>query len=552
MNKSNNGFMKFLLSFLLLLTQFVCISQESERALIESGVEAMIANDHEKSLELLIRAKSLAEQNDNQEELFLAVNNIGANYYSMLDYGEAISNYLEAYDIAINHLEPTHEMSVLNNIAILYSKEKNFDKAEENFRKAYRIADKSKDIIKKGLYAINLGGVLNEKNDLITAQKFLKEALQIFETEPGMLIEAKLVLSSNHMLSGRYDESITLSFQLEPQFRTEEYIEHKISNYLTISKSYHGLGDFQKAMFYAEKALEDNINIENKINVYEQLSDLHIEQNNFQRALAIKDTLLIAQDRLNNIKNGRLFENNRVKFEVQNYQRELLYQQEKIKDQKKQYYILLIGSILIVIIIGWALRNSFVKSKQKKILHEKAEELTNLELDKEKTEKLLLEKQLKEKEALSLLQQEKLKNEIDFKNRKLSAKALYLSDRNSLVNNIIEDLDKIYHVRRDPELKSHIQNLKGLLKTDNEWDSFIKHFEEVNHGFINRLKTEYSLLNTNDIRFLSYIYMNLSVKEISHIFNITPEACRKRKERVSKKLGLTHGSYLYDYLYQMN
>ncbi|MEH6538024.1 MAG: tetratricopeptide repeat protein [Psychroserpens sp.] len=528
------------------------MSQESERELIESGIEAMTQKDHEKSLELLVRAKSLALQNENYEDLFLALNNIGANYYSMLDYGEALSNYIEAYDIAINHLQPTYEISVLNNIAILYSKEKNFDKAEENFRKAYNTANDNKELIKKGLYAINLGAVLNEKNDLTTAQEFLKEAIQIFENDPKMLLEANLILSNNYMLGGRYKESIKLSFQLESQFFTEEYKEHKVSNYLIISKSYQKQGDFKKAMFYANKALEGRLNIENKINVYEHLSDLHIEQSDFKSALSIKDTLLIAQNRLNNIKNGRLFESNKVKFEIQNYQKELLYQQEKIKDQGKQFYILLFASFFIVVIIGWALRNSFMKSRQKKILHEKTEELTNLELDKEKTEKILLEKQLKEKETLSLLQQEKLKNEIDFKNRKLSSKALYLSDRNNLINNIIEDLDRIYHVRRDPELKSHIQNLKGLLKTENEWESFIKHFEEVNHGFINKLKTEYSLLNTNDIRFLSYIYMNLSVKEISHIFNITPEACRKRKERVSKKLGLHHGSQLYDHLYKIN
>ena len=544
--------MRYFIACLLLFSQFICISQESERDLIEFGIEAMTQKDHEKSLGLLVRAKSLALQNENYEDLFLALNNIGANYYSMLDYGEALSNYIEAYDIAINHLQPTFEISVLNNIAILYSKEKNFDKAEENFRKAYNTANNNKELIKKGLYAINLGAVLNEKNDLTTAQEFLKEAIQIFENDPKMLLEANLILSNNYMLGGRYKESIKLSFQLESQFLTEEYKEHKVSNYLIISKSYQKQGDFKKAMFYANKALEGRLNIENKINVYEHLSDLHIEQSDFKSALSIKDTLFIAQNKLNNIKNGRLFESNKVKFEIQNYQKELLYQQDKIKSQSQQFYILLIGSIIIVIIISWALRNSFVKSRQKKILHEKAEELINLELEKEKTENLLLEKQLKEKETLSLLQQEKLKNEIDFKNRKLSAKALSLSDRNSLINNIIEDLDRIYHVRRDPELKSHIQNLKGLLKTDNEWDSFVKHFEEVNHGFISKLKAEYSLLNTNDIRFLSYIYMNLSIKEMSHIFNITPEACRKRKERVSKKLGLDHGSYLYDYLYQMN
>lgn len=545
-------FMRSLLVFLFLLVQFTSVSQESERDLIESGVEAMLKKEHERSLELLVRAKTMAQENSKYEDLFLALNNIGANYYSMLDYGEALSNYLEAYDVAIKHLQPIHEMSVLNNIAILYSKEKNFEKAEENFKKAYATAHQNNDLTKKGLYAINLGAVLNEKGDLVAAKSFLDEAIQFFKDDEKMLLEANLILANNYLLREKYDEAIQLAFQLETQFVSEEYKEHKVANYLIISQAFQKTGNPIRAMFYVNKALEGDLNVENKIKAYKQLSELYIAQKNYQKALETKDTLFAFQNQLNNIKNGRLFENNRVKFEIKNYQRELLYQQEKINSQRQQFYILLIGSILIIIVFSWALRNSFVKSRQKKILHQKAQELINLELEKEKTEKLLLEKQLVEKETLSLLQQEKLKNEIDFKNRKLSAKAIYLSDRNDLINNIIKDLDKIYHVRRDPELKSHIQNLKGLLKTDDEWGSFIKHFEEVNHGFINKLKSEHASLNSNDIRFLSYIYMNLSTKEIANIFNITPEACRKRKERVSKKLGLDRGSLLYDHLYQMN
>ena len=34
--------------------------------------------------------------------------------------------------------------------------------------------------------------------------------------------------------------------------------------------------------------------------------------------------------------------------------------------------------------------------------------------------------------------------------------------------------------------------------------------------------------------------------------NITPDACRKRKERVSRKLGLESGSDLYSFLYSYN
>lgn len=543
----------FLLFFLVFFQlSFLAAQEESSRDLIISGVDEMMKKNHEKSLELLVKAKTLAELNNENEELFLAINNIGANYYSLLDYGEALSNYLKAYQIAIDHLGSAHEMSVINNIAILYSKEKNFKKAEEYFKKAYDIAEVNNEPNKKGLYAINLGIVLNETENLLEAENYLNEALVLFKDDARMLLEARISLAKNLLLRGFVTEAKDLALKLEPEFVGPEFEEHKISNYITLSKAYQKERNYSRALFYAKEGLKGSLNLENKINLYEQLAQLYIDQDMLLEALAMKDTLIKASNELNLIKNGRLFETSKVKFEIQNYQRELENQQEEIKDQKTRFYTLLSGSIIIIVLIGWALRNSFINNKQKKILHEKAQELITLELEKEKTEKLLLEKQLKEKEAFSLLQQEKLKNEIESKNRKLSAKALYLSDRNNLLNNIIKDLDRIYHVRRDAEIKGHIQNLKSMLKADDDWGNFVKHFEEVNHGFIDTLKQKSPALNTNDIRFLSYVYMNLSMKEISLIFNITPEACRKRKERVSKKLGLKASNELYDFLYQVN
>lgn len=541
--------MRLILICLLLCIHFVSSSQERERTLIEQGVEAMQAKDHEKSLSLLVEAKTLALQNKNHKELYLAINNIGANYYIMLDYGEALSNYLQAYDIAIEHLTPEEEMSVLNNIAILYSKEGDFSQAENYFRKAYEIADKSNKLKSKGLYAINLGAVLNERNQLLEAREYLEEGKSIYNDDPKMMMEININLANNFMLSGETQKAINYSLSLEPKLIGVENSENKIFNLLVLSKAYQQQNNSDKALFYAEKCLSGDVNLENKIDVYQHLSNLYVSQKKWQEALSAKDTIIKTEGELNEIKNGRLFESNKVKFEVKNYQRELQHQQEKIESQKKQFYFLLSGSILFLIITGWALRNSKIKNKQKKILHEKAQELISLELEKEKTEKLLLEKQLKEKEAVALLQQEKYKNEIEIKNRKLSAKALYLSNRNNLVSDIIKDLEKIYHIRKDAEMKSHLLKLKSLLKAEDEWDSFVKHFEEVNHGLIDNLNQKYSSLNHNDIRFLSYIYMNLSLKEISQIFSITPDACRKRKERVSKKIGLESSSQLYDFLY---
>ncbi|MDD3637157.1 MAG: hypothetical protein PHN50_06155, partial [Bacteroidales bacterium] len=155
---------------------------------------------------------------------------------------------------------------------------------------------------------------------------------------------------------------------------------------------------------------------------------------------------------------------------------------------------------------------------------------------------------LKEKEALNLLEQEKLKSEIESKNRQLATKALLLSSHNELIEEIIQVLLSENEISTNAEMKNTITKLKHQLKKDSDWTDFLTHFEEVNQNFLKTIKDKHSTLNQNDIRFLSYVYMNLSTKEISTLLNITLEACRKRKERIIKKMELADNTDLYDYL----
>ena len=537
----------YFLLFILLYSQYN-IGQNLSRDLILKGIEAMYNNDYINSLELLIKAKTIAEETNNTGDQFLAINNIGANYYSMLDYGEALKNYLEAYDIAIKSLEDSQEMVVLNNIAILYSKEKQYKKAEIYFLKAYNLAIKNKDTNKLVIYSLNLAHVYIETDNPKLAEKHITEALQNIQNDPRLLVETKITLIQNLFLKREFSIAKKKALDLIPEIDTPEYSGLKVSLYLVLSKIFQEEQQYNEALNYTNVLLDDQINLESKLNILQQKAAIYLIQKKYLEAIETKDTIYKVQEELNNIKNGRLFESNRVKFEIKNYQKELLTSKEKIETQSRTFYILLFSSIIIIILFGWALRNSFLKNKQRKLLHIRNEEIFNLELEKEKTDNLLLEKQIKERETNLLLEKEKLKNEIETKNRKLSVKALYLSDRNKLIETIIEDLEKSRRLIQQPLLNLHIQKLKSLIKSESEWSNFLKHFEEVNQGFLSKLKTKHPDLNVNDIRFISYVYMNLSAKEISSILNITPEAARKRKERISKKLQLNESSQLYGYL----
>lgn len=508
----------------------------------------MSKKDYIKSLELLTEARALAEKNNWHEQLFLANNNIGNTYYSMLDYGEAINYYLEAYNIALKELEPVNEMVVLNNIAILYSKENNQTRAREYFKKAYDIAKQNNDRVKIGMYALNLGNLSNEINQPKEARKYILEALPYLKGQTYLLLQAETTLAENELLLGFPKKAREKAQNILLNGGDTTYNDTAISLLLIIARSYLAENNFPEAITYANKVLAKNVNLETKFSAFRLLSDIYAKSNRLETALAYKDSLLATQQKLNEIKNGRQFENNRVKFEIQNYKNEIAVKEEKLEAERKLFYYIIAVIIAVVTIVILSLRNISARHKQKKLIAERNQQAIALELEKEKTENLLLEKQLIEKEANSLLEQERLKNEIEARNQKLSARALYHSGRNQLIEDVIADLSQLPAISSDKQLAGHIKALKNHLSNDDEWDTFITHFEEVNHGLINKLKSLHPSLTANDIRFISYVYMNLSSKEIAALLNITAEACRKRKERIAAKMELPESISLYDYL----
>lgn len=540
-----SSFQKIVLMLLTLLPSLSwAASVEACDDLIKKGVTAFFDDkDHVKSLEYLTEARILAETNGWPKQHFLALNNIGLNYYELLDYGEALNYYLEAYKIALRDLDGKSEMIVLNNIAILYSREEKLDKAEEFFTKAYTIATEYKDDFKRGMYALNLGILANQKGDVAMSDEYLAIALPMYELPSRDKALAQITYIRNRTLSGDIATAEQMALELLPQLADGE--DPKVILLLALAKINEQKNNLAKAIDYAYQALEENINLKFNSDAYEYLSDLYRQCNEPEKAFYYRDKYYEAKDSLTLLKNNKAFENSRVKFELQNYQEELARSRERLSGERKIFGIVVVFATLLILFVVWLLRINAVKYKQRKII-------TELELDKERHERLLLKKQLQEKETLALLEEEKLKNEIEAKNRQLATKALHLSTKNELIEDILNSLSNMPEASKNTTLVDQITRLKHELKgNDTEWQNFLTHFEEVNQGFLTHLKTRHPDLTVNDIRFLSYIYMNLTTKEIASLLNITPVACQKRKERISSKMNLPEEVNIYSYLSEL-
>ncbi|MCE7996922.1 MAG: sigma-70 family RNA polymerase sigma factor [Roseivirga sp.] len=67
-------------------------------------------------------------------------------------------------------------------------------------------------------------------------------------------------------------------------------------------------------------------------------------------------------------------------------------------------------------------------------------------------------------------------------------------------------------------------------------DHLLLELDQSNQSFQQRLRSQFPVLTSYDIRLCTYLRANLSTKEIATILNITPDSVKKAKHRLRKKI----------------
>lgn len=514
---------------------------------IDEGIKYLSEKEYAKSIEKLVSSREKALRNNWHSQAFNATLNIGTNYYLMMDYGEAFHYYLEAYEIAVKHLGPKQEMQVFNNVGVLYTEDKDEEKAIESFLKAYEIAKKLGLKEEIGAYAINLALVGNKAGALDFSERYIEEAMPLLKESSNIYLLGQIAKVENLFLRGEYSNSEQIARTILPKITDLSHSEDRITvndriSVLTIlAKIYRKLTLTNKAQEYGLLAREAQKDIEARADIYEFLSSLNRDMGKFDIAMAYKDSVVIATDSLYAVRDGMKFKSEKLKFQVRNYQNELIKSKETLSDERKYFYVLIFCIVLLMGFLTWFFKNNLLKQKQSK-------RIVELELENKKNEADLANREHQEREALIQLERERLKHQLELKNRELTVKALHLSSKNELIEEIILSMSKYDQIDNNSGIGKHINELRMHLKKDSQWDNFFIHFEEINQGFLDRLRTLHPNLTPGDIRVITFLYMNLSYKEIASILNITPQSCRKRKERISKKLNLSGEVSLHSYL----
>lgn len=512
-------------------------NSDSARMLMRQAVDAAVQHDYRRSSALLFRARSEAEKSADYEQLFWVYTNLGINQAELLNYADALQHFSKAYQIAIDHLDNRKVLSIRNNIAGLYMMNHENAKALAEYMGIYNDVKGKKDSVFIGGCALNIATLQLSEGKYAKALPYIVEAERML----GHNIENKATLTELRVdyLLGIHQPSI--AYNLVQQVMVKYNALAPLPEMqLLHARTAQAIGRVDEAVVAGQGVLRArNVNLSMKREVFTLLSALYTQQGNYPKALACKDSVVWATDSLASVTGQKLFEARQIQFDIWQKQQEI----DNYQSRHRLELALTLTAIVACCILVWAL---WVQKRNNRQQHR----LSVLELEREQERREALQARLTAEQVAMEAEQAASHRTIEQRSRELMSKALQAANRSDAIRELLHALDDnvVLHQVDDPVLKRTIANLRHQLDSSVEWKDFTTYFEQANTTFIQSLKRNHPTLTANEIRYLSLVYINLSPKEIALLLNITPESCKKKKQQVARKMGLTDPKMLYDYL----
>jgi DNA-binding CsgD family transcriptional regulator len=192
-----------------------------------------------------------------------------------------------------------------------------------------------------------------------------------------------------------------------------------------------------------------------------------------------------------------------------------------------------IGMFLLFIYLLHLTSKRYYKNQREKLLY--------------KAQKELELKELESSQAIIKINNEKLRNDIENKNRELAISTMSIIKKNEFLSSIKTEL-----IKSDVSKNSSVVKIidKNLNNTD-DWNMFQEAFNNADKNFLKKMKSLHSELTPNDLRLCAYLRLNLSSKEIAPLLNISPRSVEVKRYRLRKKMSLPHDLNLTNYILEI-
>jgi len=326
-------------------------------------------------------------------------------------------------------------------------------------------------------------------------------------------------------------------------FNNQELPNDKASVLVDLGSAFIETQQFDSATYYLKRAL--NISEEIGNTYYNKqalflLYQLNEKKNNYIGALHFFKEYTAFKDSVDNLTMKENIQELEVKYQTAEHEKEIIQLKDKELLDKTQKRLLIVGILGLILAFGLILINLLIRRKKDKVINQQ-------KLLVSRKEKALTKAELERRQA----HEKQLETELEFKTRQLVTHTLTMMQKNKLLQDITLDIESRINssdCKSREAMKELKKNLKQGLNVDNDWDMFKLYFEQINEDFFEKLKTINPSLTGNDYRICALIKLNMSVKEMASVLNISPYSLKNGRYRLKKKLKLKHGTELNAFL----
>ncbi|MEJ2545640.1 MAG: tetratricopeptide repeat protein, partial [Calditrichaceae bacterium] len=451
----------------------------------------------------------LTEEDNDQSALFKFYSILGTTELMQQNLEEAAINYTKALE-KIDYLEDQSESySVFINLGYLYDIQNQYAKAWKLYHEAISLVAQTLDedelrFSPASAYN-NIASIYIDQDKPDSALIFLNIAWNY----PGSHEDAygEQIMAANYVeifLAQNRPDSVS------------KYLTIQKQDLVILEKSFNGSLDFQYAKYYSqlgesqyknqqnkpallsfEKALTHCIALdeyEMRTSVLKYLAEISEERGEVKTALGFQKQYVVSLDSLNERAAGDEIMRLKARHDLDTELLQSRNQVEKLSYEKerKEMTILVIVIVSVFLILILLLLYFWQHNRHRR---------------------------LKSEEAIQRLEKEKVKKELDYKKKEMTANGMYLAQKNnliSLVSKKLQELTPTLRVEDAKKIKAIIDEL-GTKAHDKTWDEFEKRFNEVHTDFYQRLSKKYPKLTAGELRLSGFLRLNMTNKEIAAI-----------------------------------
>jgi len=516
------------------------------------GYVSSSRGDLKKAVDYYYKSLKISREIGNKHGIATTLNNIGIIYENQGNIPRALEYYRKSLKIQEETNDLQGMAASFNNIGFIYFYQLDFDKALEYYRKSLLIQEKAGNKYGIAVALNNIGGVYDDKGIYQKALKYYNKSLDLQE-EIGDSQGIAISLNNIGMIyCNKARDILKSSKETEylPGNQVVDSLFYKSLDYLDRSlKLQESTGDKNgtAALLYnigtisfqlndiarAKKDAASSLRIAREIafperigNAAELLGRIYKKEGNYKSALENYELYMKMNDSIRILENEKNTIRQQARYE---YEKKALADSIKVAEEKKvtdallaakeaevrnrtyQLIVLfLIAAVGFVVIIFFVIRTRLRQKIQEEKFH------------------------------VHILQQERLKEQLEFKNKELVSSSMFLARKNQLFFSISEQLRNIKKETDESSSRELEQVIRQLEKNSNEkfWEAFEKRFLEVHTDFFEKIGKKYSFLTPNERKLCAFLKLNMSTKEISEITHQSTRAIEVARHRLRKKLEL--------------